>query len=255
MNTGHITFALSDDSPGYAVSPARVPLLTLAAFANEVQAFLKGSDRDGSADSVEVAIVEGSLAIQASNLQSGSLMRDLRVLASGADLEQIDEKRRSIIRGWQSSAQQRESWQVKINAADGMEVVISNATRFREMRQPQLVNVERYVRGEVLNLGGVKEPTARIRLPDGTTLVVRADKSLIRAETANHLYKQVHARIRARLDIDTGKLVDAELVEFVDHAPSFDERAFDQLTEKGEQAWKDVDDPADWVRKLRGTSD
>ncbi|MEX3613852.1 MAG: hypothetical protein VB141_08755 [Burkholderia gladioli] len=47
METNLITISLQDDSPGYEISPARVPLATLAAFASEVRDFLKGSGKDG----------------------------------------------------------------------------------------------------------------------------------------------------------------------------------------------------------------
>ncbi|MEX3556615.1 MAG: hypothetical protein VB131_08875 [Burkholderia gladioli] len=61
METNLITISLQDDSPGYEISPARVPLATLAAFASEVRDFLKGSGKDGDTDAAEVAVVDSSL--------------------------------------------------------------------------------------------------------------------------------------------------------------------------------------------------
>jgi hypothetical protein len=97
----------------------------------------------------------------------------------------------------------------------------------------------------VVDLGGATQPNAHIKLPDGKTLVVRIDRELIRSETENHLYKQVHLRIRAKLDLETGDLSDAQLVEFMHYSPQFDETAFARLTAKGEEAWKDVGVPAE----------
>lgn len=93
MDAHTITISLQDDSPGYEISPARVPLAILATFAGEVRDFLKGSAKDGEADSTEVAVVSGSLAIAAPNFRSPSLVHDLLVLASTSDLVQIDAKR------------------------------------------------------------------------------------------------------------------------------------------------------------------
>jgi hypothetical protein len=80
-------------------------------------------------------------------------------------------------------------------------IAISSQTNFRAANEQRLVSVERYIRGEVVDLGGATQPNAHIKLPDGKTLVVRTDRDLIRSETENHLYKQVHLRIRAKLDL------------------------------------------------------
>ncbi|WP_157056134.1 hypothetical protein [Candidatus Burkholderia verschuerenii] len=245
---------MSDESPGYAISPARVPLGTLTAFASDVQEFLLGSERSVSAE-LEVAVVNGSLAIEARNADSPGLLHDLKRLASGLDLTRIDPKRRSVIERWQLTARDAKSWKLEISGAERTTIVVSNVTDFHFADHHQLVNVERYIRGEVVKLGGAREPTARIRLANGKMLTVHAERETIRAETENHLYRHVHVRIRAKLDIETGELSDARLVEFVDYSPGFDEQAFEKLTSEGTEAWKDVDDPAEWVRNLRGTSE
>lgn len=87
------------------------------------------------------------------------------------------------------------------------------------------------------------------------TLVVRTDRDVIRSETENHLYKQVHLRIRAELDLETGEVSDAQLVEFAHYSPHFDPVAFAKLIAKGEEVWKDVGDAAEWVRRIRGSTD
>lgn len=255
MEANPITISLQDDSPGYPISPARVPLATLATFASEVRDFLKGSGRDEDADAAEVAVVDGSLAVEARDFRSPSLMHDLQILATATDLGRIDPKRRAIVQRWQAAAHKRASLEVKIKTRDSVVVTISNQTNFRAEDEQRLVNVERYVRGEIVDLGGITQPNAHIKLPDGKTLVVRTNRELIRSETENHLYKQVHLRVRAKLDLETGELIDAQLVEFVHYAPRFDQQAFGKLTARGEEAWKDVDDPAEWVRHIRGAND
>lgn len=255
MGTNPITISLEDDSPGYRISPARVPLATLAGFASEVRDFLKGSGKDGDADAADVAVVDGSLAVEVHHFRSPSLVHDLRMLATTSDLDKIDPKRRTIVQRWQSLAHKRGSLKVRIETHDGAVIAISSQTNFRAEKEQRLVNVERYVRGEMVDLGGITQPNARIKLPDGKTLVVRSDRDLIRSETENHLYKQVHLRIRAKLDLVTGELSDAQLVEFVHYSPRFDQQEFDKLTARGEEAWKDVENPAEWVRHIRGASD
>lgn len=255
MEMHPITISLQDDSPGYEISPTRVPLGTLAAFAGEVRDFLKGSGKDSDVDTTDVAIVSGSLAVAAHDFWSPSLVHDLQILSSTLDLAGIDPKRRTIMKRWQSLAHKRASLQVKIKTHIGNIITISSQTNFRTEEELRLVSVERYIRGEILDLGGATQPNAHIKLPDGKMLVVSTDRNLIRAETENHLYKQVHLRIRAKLNLDTGDITDAQLVEFVSYSPRFDQQAFDKLTARGEEAWKDVGDPAEWVRHIRGASD
>lgn len=255
METNQVTISLEDDSPGYKISPARIPLAILASFANDVRDFLKGSGKDGDADATEVAVVNGSFAVRSPNFSSPSLVHDLQMLAAGSDLRQIDPKRRAVVQRWQTSAHKKISLKIKIQSGKTGVIAISNQTNFRTQNDQNLVNVERYIRGEIIDLGGSTQPNAHIKLPDGKTLVVRTDREIIRSETENHLYKQVYVRIRAKLDIDTGELTDPQLVEFVHYSPRFDADAFATLTSKGEEAWKDVGDPAEWVRHIRGASD
>lgn len=255
MNEQPITIALQDDSPGYEVSPDRVPLATLATFAGDVREFLKGSGRDADADATEVAVVHGSLAVEARNFSSPSLVHDLQMLATSSDIGQLDPRRRAVIQRWQGAALKKASLRIRINTPQGQAIAISSQTNFRVVDTRTLVSVERYVRGEVVDLGGATQANAHIKLPDGKTLVVQTDRELIRSETENHLYKQVHLRIRARMDLDTGELSDAQLLEFVQYEPRFDQQQFAHLTANGEQAWKDVEDPSAWVRHIRGASD
>ena len=78
-------------------------------------------------------------------------------------------------------------------------------------------------------------------------------KSILRDETINRLYKPTMVRFRADFNIVTHEYRNAELIEFVDYSPKFDEVAFQRLTDRGRTAWQDVDSPSDWVETLRGS--
>jgi len=104
MDQHPLTISLQDDSPGYDISPERVPLATLASFASDVRDFLKGSGRDADVDAAEVAVVHGSLAVQARDFSSLSLIHDLPILETSTDISQIDPKRRAIVQKWQAAA-------------------------------------------------------------------------------------------------------------------------------------------------------
>ncbi len=156
---------------------------------------------------------------------------------------------------WQAAARKKASLKVKIRTHLGAVIAIRSQTNFRAENEQRLVNVDRYVGGEVVDLGGATQPNAHSKLPDAKTLVVRTDRNVIRSESENHLYKQVFLRIRAKLDLEIDELSDAQLVEFAHYSPHFDPAAFEKLTAKGEEAWKDVGDAAEWVRRIRGSTD
>ena len=63
----------------------------------------------------------------------------------------------------------------------------------------QWVQVERYIRSEIQDLGGSTKANAHVRLPDGRTLKVTVDHDVLRDDSVNRLYKQAMLRIRAGL--------------------------------------------------------
>lgn len=254
MAADRITIAFEDESQGYAISPSRVPLSLLAEFSVDVAKLVRGSEKEVDTDVIEVQIVEGSLAFAFAPPASEGFLSDLRVLADSNDLARIDRKRRAVLERWQADARTSFHRAVKITtAAISRVIVIDEHSDFLAKEVEQWVNVERYVRGEITDLGGANTPNAHIVLPDGKRLTVRTDKELILAQRSNLVYKTVHLRIRARLNVSTGEMREASLIEFVDYRPNFDEDEFKRFTEKGKKAWADVDDPAQWVRDLRGT--
>jgi len=251
-----ITVAIADESQGYAVSPKRVPLGLLSEFAADVQALIRGSDKDFDAAAVEVAVVSGSLALTSKPMVAPDLFRDLNSLRMSADLAHIDSKRKAVIAKWQASAKNSLSRVIKITSSvlNGV-VVIDRTTDYRMIDAETWVDVERYIQGELMDLGGMTKSNAHIKLPDGSKLTIKTDRDLIRAETDNLVYRNVHVRIRAKYNLDTGEMKDAVLVEFIDYSPVFDEEAFARLTNRGRRAWADVSDPAAWVRRLRGSEE
>ncbi|MDA8446069.1 hypothetical protein [Paracidovorax valerianellae] len=254
MAADRITIAFEDQSQGYAISPDRVPLSMLAEFSADVAKLVRGSEKDVDTDEIEVQIIEGSLAFAFPLPSSGGLLKDLRALAESSDLARIDHKRRTVLERWQASARKTAHRIIKIaTSAISQAIVIDKDSDFVAREIDQWVSVERYVRGEITDLGGAGTSNAHVVLPDGKKLTVRTDKELILAERSNLVYKTVHLRIRAKLNIATGELQDASLIEFVNYQPSFNEDEFRRFTDKGKKAWADVDDPAQWVRELRGS--
>ena len=257
MDAQSLTFSLIDQTAGYEASPERVHLAALAEFTADVSTLLRGSNREVDTGTLDVAVCSGSLAIQTEHIAAApTLIRDLRGMLSSELLDTLDIKRHEIVERWQKAARQTVGIAYRISALFlDRPLVIDSSTDFRADDADQWVMVERYVRGEIEELGGAQRPNGHLRLLDGTRLKVSTERKVLREETQNRLYKQATLRIRAKYNVLTRVLKDAELIEFVEYAPQFDEADMARLTRRGAQAWKDVADATAWVDELRGSGD
>lgn len=257
MESQPVTFALVDNSAGYEASPDRVRLGALADFAADVAKVLRGVSKEVDSNALEVSIIHGSVAIQTQPLVAApTLFRDLRSLLDSERLDGLDAKRREVIERWQKQVRQAAALAFRISAPFlPRPIVVSSDTDYHADDADQWVQVERYVRGEILDLGGATVSNAHVRLPDGSTLKVTTDREVLREDSVNRLYKQAMLRIRAQYNVLTRELREARLMAFVEYAPRFDDADMDRLTRRGAQAWADVEDATAWVDDLRGSKD
>jgi hypothetical protein len=256
MEAQSITIALIDHSAGFEATPERVRLGDLAGFSKDVANFLRGEDKDVDTDTLEVAIRKGSFAIETVPLLSApGLFRDLRSLLGGELLDNLDAKRREVMERWQKAARQSKQVAYRISAPFLAHPIEINAeSDYHADDADQWVQVERYVRGEIQDLGGVTKANAHVKLPDGRTLKVTAERDVLRDDTQNRLYKVAMLRIKAEYNVLTRDLRNARLIEFVEHATKVDEDELARMTRRGANAWKDVPDATAWVDELRGGS-
>lgn len=248
-----LTFAFDGDAGPQPVSPDRVNLSAMREFVREVEEFLRGDDKEVDMAALDVAVIGGSFALRTEPIAlAPRLLSDLRQLARSAVLDAVSPRRRDIVAGWQkrTRGQRRVSYRIEADCLD-QPVHVSAATDFHTEDANEWVRVERYVRGEMIELGGARSVNAHIRLPDGKTLQVDATREQLRSERENRLYKPVMVRFSAEYNVRTNEYRGARLIEFSDYKPSFDEQALQRLTERGAKAWADVDDAADWVEGVR----
>ena len=256
MEAQPITIALTNHTDGIEAAPDHVRLGDLAGFSSDVATFLRGKDREVDTNSLVVAVRKGSLAIETAPLLAAAaptLFRDLQALLAGELLGSLDTKRREIMEQWQKVSRQFQQVSYRISAPFLKRPIEINAeSDYRADDADQWVRVERYVRGEIQDLGGVTKANAHIKLPDGSTLKITTERDILRNDTVNRLYKLAMLRIKAEYNVLTGELRNARLVEFVEHASAVDEEAFARLTRIGAEAWKDVPNATTWIDELRG---
>ena len=254
MEAQQITIALIDRSAGFEANPERVRLADLADFSADVAAFLRGDGKEVDLKTLEVAVVYGSLGIRTAPLLAAPhLFNDLRVLQNSELLDNLDVKRRDVMTRWQKAARQTRQLAYRISAPFLDRPIVVNAeSDYHSDDADQWVQVERYIRGEIQDLGGATKANAHVKLPDGSTLKVTTDRDVLRDDTVNRLYKLAMLRIKAEYNVLTRDLRNARLVEFVEYAPQVDEEDLARMTRRGANAWKDVGNATEWVDELRG---
>ncbi len=254
MEAQAISIALIDVSAGYEASPSRVRLSVAADFVADVTSLLRGASKEVDPRALDVAFRSGSLVIETAPIAAApSLFADLNSLLVSEMLDRLDSKRREVLERWQKAAKALPGATYRVQAAFlSRPLLISAETDYRADDADQWVQVERYVRGEILDLGGATKANAHVRLPDGSTLKVTTERQVLHDDTANRLYKQATLRIRAQYNVLTRELREARLVEFVEYAPRFDDADMERLTKRGAVAWQGVEDATAWVDELRG---
>ena len=254
MEAQRITFALIDHTAGFEVTPDRVRLGDLVDFSKDVATFLRGEDKEVDTKTLEVAVHQGSFALETAPLMlAPNLFRDLRTLLGGELLDNLDAKRREVTERWQKAARQLKQVAYRISAPFlDRPIEINVESDYHADDADQWVQVERYIRGEIQDLGGATKANAHVKLPDGRTLNVTAERDVLRDDTMNRLYKLAMLRIKAEYNVLTRELRNAHLVEFVEYAPSVNEDELARLTRRGANAWKDVPNATTWVDEMRG---
>lgn len=255
MEAQRITLSMLDGSAGYEATPDRVRLGALADFTRDVGEFLAGDGKELDIDQLEVSIKTGSVIIETAPIAAApGLFRDLKWMLDSPLLDRLDARRRKVLERWQKAAKRYPGLSFRVAApALDRPVVVNAHSDYRADDADQWVQVERYVRGVIVDLGGAGKPNAHVKLPNGQTLTVGTSREVLAAEERNRLYKQAVLRVRAQYNVLTQELRNAELIEFVEYSPRFDEATFERMTRRGAERWKDVPDATAWVEQLRGS--
>jgi len=182
-----------------------------------------------------------------------ALEHDLQQLLLTELLDGMSQRRSRVISRWQRQARRSPLFWVEISSGWLARPVLINAqTDFHTDDADSWVRVERYVRGQVEELGGHTHVNAHVRLADGRSLTVNASKELLAKEYRNRLYRTAMLRIRAEFHVRTWQYREAELLEFVEHDSRVDERELARLAQHGAQAWQSVGSASAWLDRERG---
>ena len=246
-----LRFALNDRIQDAEVGPAHVPLALLGHFQKDVGEFLVGSGKDIDPNEVIVSIEEGSLALLVTGLLAAtSLWADVERLHDPAALGLIDPKRAAVVIRWQAAARKHPHRGYVVADHDRVPFIRVNAgSDYRDQTAAIWVSVEKYLQGQITDLGGANNANVHLKLDSGATVIIASSQKLLADEERNRLYKHAVLKVSAEENLQTGESRNFALVSFEDPNVGWNEAAFNDLVRKGTQAWADV--PDDWLENLR----
>jgi hypothetical protein len=251
-----IEFVLHGKIEGQEITPHTIGLSQFNEFNLQVEQFISGSQKI-KLDHVHVEIAESSylLRVILPVVVMSSLEPDLRLLAREDVLGEVDLKRAEVLAKWQARAKNDPDldYQIRPHRQDLPRVHISRQTDYRVGQVVPWVMVEKYLFGEITDMGGAQKANIHLKLHrTGKTVLVGAAQGYLRDLTENRLYHKALLHVRAEQHYKTGDLRNIQLISFVDYQPNYDEAALDRFAVKGATAWADVPDAAKWVREVRG---
>lgn len=248
-----LRFAMSDRIHDDPVSPAHIPLILLGEFQKDVNDFLRGSSRDLDLSKVIVSIEEGSLAFVASGLLSArSLWSDLEHLGFTKTLGLIDPKRAGVLERWQNAAQKNPNRRYSVSDLSDRVFFSIDSTSSLQRIGESWVYVEKYMYGNIVDMGGSTRANVHLKLASGETLTIASTQELLAQGEQNRLYRPALLHITAEENLHTGELRHLNLIAFEDYHPGYDENQFRLMVERGTRAWSDTPNSTERIEKLRG---
>lgn len=254
--TASIEFVLHGKVEGLEISPRTIGLSQFNEFNQQVETFIGGSQKL-KLDQVHVEIAQSSYVLRAllPAVILSSLEPDLKLMARQDVLGELDIKRAEVVQKWQARAKNNADLSYEVRPAGDVlpRVRVSRETDYRVGEIVPWVAVEKYLFGQVVDMGGMQKVNVHLKLErGGKTLVVGASQGYLREQVENRLYHKALLHVRAEQHFRTGDLRNIQLISFVDYQPAYNEEALDRFTAKGAEAWADVPDAAQWVREVRG---
>ncbi|MGY6519360.1 MAG: hypothetical protein ACXIUZ_11685 [Lysobacteraceae bacterium] len=246
-----LRFVLDDRIDDATVGPSRVPLGLLKQFHQDVAEFLAGSKREVDPQQVMVSVQEGSLVLAISGLLAATgLWHDVTQLQGDEDVARIDDRRAEVMERWQATVRKHPHRRYALADREGVAVVrVDGASDFRKRAVAAWVPVEKYLSGQITDLGGTTKANVHLRIASGRVLTIASSQQLLAEQEQNRLYRLATLRVSAEEHLDTGDLRNLVLMGFEDTRPTWDEAQFDEMVQRGTAAWKDV--PDDWLETLR----
>lgn len=252
-----IDFILRGKMDGEDITPRTIGLSQFNEFNRQVELFIAGSDRS-KLNQVHIQIEDGSYILRtavSSAPTMTSLISDLKLLERQDALGEVDPKRAEIVQRWQahSKVDHDIAYAIHPEGKSFPPLRISHKTDYRIGEVQPWVTVEKYLHGEIMDMGGAETVNIHLRLTRSRkTVIIGASQDYLREQEENRLYRKALLHVQADQHYRTRELRNIRLIAFADYDPTYSEDALDRFAVEGAKAWADVPDAVGWVRELRG---
>jgi predicted Zn-dependent protease with MMP-like domain len=248
-----LRFSVRDLINGVEVGPAHVPMSLLNEFQKDVTDFLRGAGRDVDLAQVTISIELGSLSFVASGLSSATtLWADVGHLSLPNALDLLDSKRAAVLLRWQAGARENPHRSYRLADVSGRSLLLVNSQSSLSRAEDVWVQVEKYLHGKVVDMGGKTKANVHLELETGQTLTIAASHDVLAKDERNRLYRPALLHVTAEENLRTGELRNLRLLAFEAHQPGYDDDEFRRMVERGTEAWRDIGNATEWTETLRG---
>ncbi len=253
-----IEFVLYDKVGDVEVTPEAIPLSKFTRYNKQVQDFIKGSE-NLLLDDVSISVGSGSYKLTAviPAALSATLAANLVSLQHPDSWGEVDSKRVGILAQWQNESKRfpHQRYVIRAQGSSIKPMEINQHTDFKPVDGSPWIQMEQYLVGTVVDMGGANEANIHLRRSDsGELIVLSTNQKYLKSQEQNWLYREVLAHAFCDLHTKTGEIRNYQLISLEPYAPKYDLAALDRFAEQGRLAWADVPDAVAWVRKLRGGS-
>ena len=253
--TSSIEFVLHGKVDGVDITPKTIGLSQFNEFNQQVEAFIIGSQKL-KLDQAHVEIAKSSyvLRVLLPVVVASSLEGDLKLMARQDVLGELDYKRAEIVQKWQARARNNPDldYEVRPQGENFFGFRINQKTDYRVGAIVPWVAVEKFLFGQIVDMGGVQKANIHLKLEQGgKPILIGTSHGSLREQTPK-IYHKALLRVRAQEHYQTGELRNVHLISFVDYNPAYDEASLDRFAAEGKKVWADVPNAAAWVKELRG---
>lgn len=248
---GCVELRLHGKFEGGAVSTKHVPLSLLKEFTEAAAAFVKGGENQALAEDPQIAVVEGSYVYRVLAVPMALLAAVAAAIAEPQSLWAKDPARAKALVALKQVTQRVAGLGVTLRD-ESASLEIKPTTRVERPERPEAwVEVTRYLRGTVVEMGGAVAGNLHLR-PEGGGSLVKIEATHDQMRGKAWLYETVLVQVSARQHLVTREEADHKLLKLIGPLGKipFEER-LNRLTEAHKGRWAGITDAASYVRSLR----
>lgn len=248
-----IEFIIKGVSLGEEISTSHIPISLLNYFVKDINTILSSLDERDKSEDIVLSIEKGSVRLipHLKASEHNLLRSEFESAWKYQDLSIINPKRAKVLDSWFKYTEKNPNIEFSVKPTPSKEYTINPSQRFQKKNQTLWADVELYLYGDILNLGGSSKTNIHIKTDEGISIVVNCKREDLASEKENRLYKTVGIRVQAKQDLISGARKDFQFIEFIDYNPIYNPDKLNSAIEKGRKAWSDIDDHVKWISELR----